>query len=150
MVFSIACLLYPHVDETTPLCGEEVIPNHRHLSPVPLHTPRPAAYARYCRLGRKWSVMLTRPRSASAIARSFSCFLSGSSNRSFKSAIRINSNPLCVACSACSMRCTIDLSFGGTYAPTTYQHLTPDVSRKLITLGPNLDVFSSYHPFSAL
>ena len=41
-------------------------------------------------------------------------------------------------------------SFFGTYAPTSYHHLAPNVSRKLTTLGQNLAVPSTCNPFAAL
>ena len=111
---------------------------------IQLPTPR------YRCLGRKWSVMLTRPWSTSAVARSYSRSSHGLYNRTFNSPIRIKSNPVGDAFSPCSMQCKLGLSFGGMYSSTAYHRLDPNVSRKHTTLGPKLYVFSTCHPFSAL
>ena len=101
-----------------------------------IHGQPPAP--RYYLLGSRWYVTLTRPRSASAVARSSSRLSHGYPNRTFRPPISINSNPLGGSLSACSMQCMLGLPFGGTYASTTYQRLVPDVSRKVTTLEPKL------------
>ena len=93
--------------------------------------------------------MLTRPWSSSSVARSSSRLSRGSPNRAFKSPIRIKSNPVCAVRSASYTQCKLGLSFCGTYAPTTYYYLAPDVSRNLTVLGRKLAVFSTFHFFAA-
>ena len=121
------------------------LPITRRPSYCMYHVQPPAP--QYHRLGNKWYVVLTRPRSTSAISKSSSRLPRGSPRCAFRSPIRIISNPLGSAHSACSARCTTGMLFGGTYAPTMYHRLAPDVSRKLSTLRTYLTMLSTCHTF---
>ena len=104
----------------------------------------------YLHRGMKWSVMLNRTLSTSAVTRSSSRLSHGFPSHAFRSPIRIISKPFGAALSAYSTQYTADTSFGGTYTPTTYHRLSPDVRRKLTTLDLNMAVPSTCRPFAAL